>query len=379
GHRVPADARAVIINPTLVTARAIQLVPAYTDGPVMTAGTVIPQDRTAVPIEYDDLRDQLEKLTSVLQPTQPGGVSTLGAFVNTSADNLRGQGGDIRKAIIELSKTLSALGDHSDDLFGSIKNLSLLTTGLQSSSDLLRQLNLNLNSVSGLVAKDPEAVGDALDALSTALRDVRSFVSDNRDSLGTTFDKLASISKALGDSIGDLKQALHITPTAFSNFVNIYEPSNGALTGVAAVGNFANPIQFICGAIQAASRLNSEQSAKLCVQYLAPIVKNRQLNFPPLGFNPFVGAQARPNEVTFSEDWLGPLTEAGRVRGLTSQPPSDAAPPNESLPAEVPTAGGTPADASQPGAAPSDVRTSSASTDPSAGLEGLMVPGGATP
>ena len=38
-----------------------------------------------------------------LQPTQPGGVSTLGAFVNTAADNLRGQGANIRDTIIKLS------------------------------------------------------------------------------------------------------------------------------------------------------------------------------------------------------------------------------------------------------------------------------------
>ena len=65
-------------------------------------------------------------------------------------------------------------------------------------------------------------------------------------------------------------------------------------------------MSFICGAIQAASRLGAEQSAKLCAQYLAPIVKNRQYNFLPLGQNLFVGAQARPNEITYSEDWMRP-------------------------------------------------------------------------
>ena len=78
------------------------------------------------------------------------------------------------------------------------------------------------------------------------------------------------------------------------------------MTGALAVNNFANPIQFLCGAVQAASRLGAEQSAKLCVQYLAPIIKNRQYNFPPLGENLFVGATARPNEITYSEDWLRP-------------------------------------------------------------------------
>ena len=45
----------------------------------MTDGAVIPQDRTAVPVEWDDIRAQLVRLTDMLQPTKPGGVSTLGA------------------------------------------------------------------------------------------------------------------------------------------------------------------------------------------------------------------------------------------------------------------------------------------------------------
>ena len=79
-----------------------------------------------------------------------------------------------------------------------------------------------------------------------------------------------------------------------------------ALIGALAFNNFANPIQFLCGASEAASRLRREESAKLCAQYLAPIIKNRQYNFLPIGENLFVGAQARPNEITYSEDWLRP-------------------------------------------------------------------------
>ena len=82
-----------------------------------------------------------------------------------------------------------------------------------------------------------------------------------------------------------------MAPTTLQNYVNIYQPAQGAASGVLAINNFANPITFLCGAIQAASRLGAEQSAKLCVQYLAPIIKNRQYNFPPLGQNLFVGAQ----------------------------------------------------------------------------------------
>ena len=72
------------------------------------------------------------------------------------------------------------------------------------------------------------------------------------------------------------------------------------------VTDSADPISFLCGGIQAASRMGAEQSAKLCVQYLAPIVKNRQYNFLPIGLNQLVGAQARPNEITYSEEWMRP-------------------------------------------------------------------------
>ncbi|WP_079612975.1 virulence factor Mce family protein, partial [Mycobacteroides abscessus] len=305
-YAVPADAKAVIVSPTLVTARAVQLTPPYTGGATLQNDAVIPQERTAVPVEWDDVRVQLERLTQALQPTEPGGSSTLGALVHTAADNLRGQGPAIRDAVIKLSQALSALGDHSGDIFTSVKNIATLVTALKDSAGLLETLNGNLASVTGLLADEPGEVAGAVKDLNDVVGKVSSFVADNREALGTTSDKLASVSTALNESLDDIKQLLHILPTTAANAANLYQPAQGSLTGIAAVNNFADPINFLCGAIQAASRLGAEQSAKLCVQYLAPIVKNRQYNFPPLGFNPFVGATARPNEISYSEDWMRP-------------------------------------------------------------------------
>lgn len=338
-HKVPADAKAVILSPQLVTGRAIQLTPPYSGGPTMTDGAVISQQRTAVPVEWDDIRAQLERLTDLLQPTKQGGVSTLGALINTAADNLRGQGGSIRDTVLRLSQTVSVLSDHRQDLFGTIRNLATLVSALRDSGDLLGQLNVNLAAVSALLADDPGKVSRAIEDLNAVVGDVGDFVAENREPIGIASDRLASISVAVAESLDDLKQTLHLAPTVAANFNNIYEPANGSLTGALQVNNFANPISFLCGAIQAASRLGAEQASKLCVQYLAPIVKNRQYNFPPLGENLFVGAQARPNEVTYSEEWLRP----------------DYVPP-----------------AADPEPAPAPA----VNTDPAAGLAGLMAPNG---
>jgi phospholipid/cholesterol/gamma-HCH transport system substrate-binding protein len=352
-YKVPANVDAVILSPKLITSRAIQLTPAYIEGPTLANGAVIPQNRTAVPVEFDDFRKQLDKLTNSLQPTEPDGVSPLGALINTTADNLRGQGAHIRDTMIKLSQAVSALGDHSNDTFTTVKNLSTLVSALHDSADLMRQLNNNLASVTALMANDPDEVAQAVTDLNTAVGDVTGFVADNREALGTTSDKLASITQALVDSIDDVKQTLHVLPNVVSNFVNIYEPAHGSISGILAVNNFANPISFLCGAIQAASRLNNEQSAKLCVQYLAPIVKNRQYNFLPVGLNPIVNAQARPNEVTYSEDWMRPDYRPDAPPLPDAGPPP--APDNAPLPAEATVA-----------------------TDPAAGLPGIMVPPGPT-
>lgn len=338
-YKVPAEAAAVILSPQLVTGRAIQLTPPYSGGPTMADGAVISQDRTAVPVEWDDVRAQLERLTDMLQPTKPSGVSSLGAVINSAAGNLAGQGTDIHATVVKLSKTISVLNDHSSDVFGTIKNLSTLVSGLHDSSDLLAQLNVNLAQVSGLLADDPNKVSRAVEDLNGVVGDVGRFVAQNRQPIGDATGRLQSISDAVVASLDDVKQFLHVAPDVAVNFNNIYEPANGSLTGALQINEFANPVSFLCGAIEAASRLGAEQASKLCVQYLAPIVKNRQYNFPPLAENLFVGAQARPNEVTYSEDWMRP----------------DFVPTTTSPPAPAPGA---------------------VATDPAAGLSGLMNPGG---
>jgi len=327
-YPVPADVKAAVLSPSLVTARAIQLVPPYSGGEQLRNGAVIPIQRTAVPIEWDDLRRQLEKLTDSLQPVTPGGPSSVGKFINTVADNLRGQGDTARETVIKLSQAVSALGDHSTDIFSTVRNLQLLVSALSSSSDLLASFNNNLADVTGVLSNSPNEIADATRGLDGAVNDLRGFVAENREGLGTTVDHLTAITTALNDSRGDLKQVLHITPTVFANFTNIYQPAQSAISGILAPVNFADTVKFMCGAIEAASRKGWEQSSKLCVQYLAPIIKNRQYNYPPLGFNPFVGTAARPNEITYSEDRLNPHL-----------PPP-------------------------------------ASTDPGQGLTGLMIPGG---
>jgi phospholipid/cholesterol/gamma-HCH transport system substrate-binding protein len=364
-YSIPADARAAIVSPSLVTSRAIQLVPVYSGGPKLSPGASIPLSRTAVPVEWDDFRKQLEKLTDALQPTGPGGVNSVGEFINSAADNVRGQGETARDTVIKLSQAISALGDHADDIFSTVRNLQLLVSALYSSSDLLASFNQNLASVTTVLSNTPNEVANAVKSLDEALADVRDFLADNREAIGVTFDRLGSITTALNDSRGDIKQILHIAPTVIQNFLNIYQPAQSAMTGIIALNNFADIPQFICSSIEAASRARLARVSKLCLQYINPIIKNRIYNYIPVGINPFVGTQARPNEITYSEDWLRP--------GYT--PPPDATAPPDATPPPDATA---PAPAGLPPPAEAPPPPPSTTIDSTQVLQNLMLPAGSS-
>ena len=369
-YSIPADARAAILSPSLVTSRAIQLVPVYSGGPKLSPGASIPLTRTAVPVEWDDFRKQLEKLTDALQPTSPGGVNSVGELIDSAADNVRGKGDTARDTVLKLSEAISVLGDHADDIFSTVRNLQLLVSALYSSSDLLVSFNQNLASVTTLLTNTPNEIANAVKSLDGALTDLRDFLAENREATGVTFDRLSSITTALNDSRGDIKQILHIAPSVFQNFLNIYQPAQSAMTGIIALNNFADIPQWICSAIEAASRARLSRVSKLCLEYLNPIIKNRIYNYIPAGLNPFVGTQARPNEITYSEDRLRPgYTPPQATQTPDAPPPADGsqpAPPQQPAPGDQPLPG-------EPPAPPPN-----ALTDATQVLQNLMLPVGAS-
>src|SRR5258705_2013184 len=106
-YKVPADANAAILSPTLVTSRALQLTPAFRGGPVMADNAIIPRERTVVPAEHDTFRQPLERPPQELQPTQPRGGGPLGSVINTTPPHLPAQGANIRDTAIKPSQALS--------------------------------------------------------------------------------------------------------------------------------------------------------------------------------------------------------------------------------------------------------------------------------
>lgn len=317
---LPADARAVIIAPSLVSARFVQIAPAYSGGPKLVDGAQIPLERTAVPVEWDEIKAELTKLSAALGPVGDDKQGSFGRFVDTAADNLDGNGQKFRDTLRELSATMTTLSDGRTDLFGTIRNLQKFVEVLSASNEQIVQFSGRLASVSSVLAGASEDLGAGLDSLDIALADVKRFLDGTGGELTEGVEKLADVTQTLVDKRPQIEQVLHSGPTAMVNFYQLYKPAQGSLTGAVALNNSASPLSFLCGSIRALENNNSDRSADLCAEFLAPVISSLAMNYVPLMTNPASGVTAFPEQLVYSDPSLagaGQPTQAPAAAPIT--------------------------------------------------------------
>ncbi|MEV6064071.1 MCE family protein [Nocardia asteroides] len=301
---LPADARAVIIAPSLVSARFVQIAPGYSGGPKLADGAQIPLERTAVPVEWDEIKAELTKLSTALGPVGDDKQGSFGRFVDTAAENLDGNGQKFRDTLRELSATMTTLSDGRTDLFGTIRNLQKFVEVLSASNEQIVQFSGRLASVSSVLAGASAELGAGLDSLDVALADVKRFLDGTGGELTEGVEKLADVTQTLVDKRPQIEQVLHSGPTAMVNFYQLYKPAQGSLTGAVALNNSASPLSFLCGSIRALENNDSDKSADLCAEFLAPVISSLAMNYVPIMTNPASGVTAFPDQLVYSDPSL---------------------------------------------------------------------------
>src|SRR5271163_3463210 len=307
-YKVPADASAVVLNPTLVASRSIQLEPPYKGGPQLADNAVIPIERTQVPVEWDDLRNSITHIIGQFGPTKEQPKGPFGDVVESFADGLAGKGQQINTTLNSLSNALSTLDEGRGDFFSVLRSLALFVNALHQDDQQFVALNKDLSQFTDRLTGSDQAAANAILQTDSLLSTASTFLTENREVLAHDVNNLSEATTAImqAEPREGLETALHILPNMAANVLAIYEPAHGSLTGVPALVNFANPLQFICSAIQSGSRLGYQDSAELCAQYLAPIMDAIKFNYFPSGINFFSSTDTLPKNVAYSEPRLQP-------------------------------------------------------------------------
>jgi phospholipid/cholesterol/gamma-HCH transport system substrate-binding protein len=249
GYDVPADARAVIVPPSVVSDRYVQLTPAYSGGAKLADGADLPVDRTAAPMEIDDIYRALDDFDRALGPAGANADGALSNLLATGRANLAGNGENLHTTLDGLSRALSTLADGRQDLFGSVANLQRFTTALARSDQQVRAFNQQLADVAEQLAGERHELAAALRNLATALSDVAAFVKQNRAALTSNVAALADITTVLVRQQQAIIRILDVAPLALSNLNLAYNARSGTLdTRDNALGPY-DPASYVCAAM----------------------------------------------------------------------------------------------------------------------------------
>jgi phospholipid/cholesterol/gamma-HCH transport system substrate-binding protein len=282
-QQIPADAKAAIVSPSLVPVRNISIVPAYTGGPVLPDGGVIPESRTAVPAEWDDIKTQLVRLEKAVGPEGANKHGAAGHLLDATAANLDGEGAAINRTIKDMSEAMATLSDNRGDVFATVRNLQVFTAALESSDNQVERFNKRLADVADLLADNRGDLARVLEDLDRTFGFLRTFIADNRGSTTKALDGLGDTVALLSRNRQKIADILQAAPTTLSNFYNIYDPDVPALTGTLAIENFESPAVFICSTLYSLGG-----TPEACESALSPIANLLKIGQPPIGILPYV-------------------------------------------------------------------------------------------
>jgi virulence factor Mce-like protein len=249
--KVPANAGALIIPPTVITDRYVELTPVWTEGPVMADGGVIPIERTRTPVEFDRIIKALDGLANSLSSD----ARTVGAIqdaLGVAAKNLKGNGTAINKGIAGLSTVVGTLADDRDDLTTLIRSLDGLTATFAQNDATIRRFGRNITQATKVLADNGALLNSTLESLTGALTEVKTFVTTNSGAVRTSIQDLTAVLAVLNNHRAELVEAIDVLPLTLQNLTRAVDPRLDRLVfNASAAANLLNPValQQFCDAV----------------------------------------------------------------------------------------------------------------------------------
>ncbi len=256
--QIPSDAKAAIVAPSVVGDRYIQLTPVFESGDKpIASGAVLDTDRTAVPLELDEIYSGMDELTRALGPNGANKDGALTDLLESTAKNFDGQGEQFHQTIQDFGKFSATLADNRTELFDSARALEGFVSTLAANDKTVRSFNQSLSQVSGVLKGERKELAASLQNLATAMGQVSSFVKENRDILSKDISGLNRVGKVLVKQRAALDETLKDAPLALNNLALTYNPQAGTLDTRANLDNIgkqisSDPAAFLCGIVNQA-------------------------------------------------------------------------------------------------------------------------------
>lgn len=228
---IAAETNAVVVAPSVVSDRYVQLTDTARGGREIADGAVIPRSRTATPVELDELYASLDTLVTALGPNGANDKGALSDLLDTGAENLDGNGKAVNDTVRNFAQAARTLSGSAGDLFATVDELQSFTSMLAGNDKQVVSANTQLDQVWRTLAADRDELSTALRTLAGALGDIQGFLQDNRAAIKSNVDKLAATTRLLVRNRASVAEALDVAPLAATNVVNAFDPLSQTLQG----------------------------------------------------------------------------------------------------------------------------------------------------
>lgn len=274
--RVGASARALVVAPTLVSDRHLELTPPYEGGPQLAPGSTIPLDRTAAPVEIDQVLAAVKTLSTSLGPQGANRDGALDQLVRSGADALDGNGQRLKTAVTELSRALATADEGGQDLAGTLTNLAVFSEALAGADEPVRELNTTLAAVAESLAAQRQALTGTVTGLATAMTEVRSLVDAAGPGLTENVAGLLDVSRTVLKQEQALRETLNLAPVTLQNFIGTFDPQTSTLAARVAVNGTAttDPSLVLCQLLMSNSLGDLCPAVDAVVDPLEPVLQS---------------------------------------------------------------------------------------------------------
>ena len=221
---LPAGVSATQIPASLLGERYVQLSPAYTGGATFKHGGQIPEARTTVPAEFDELLRSLQNFTGSIDPKNASDL------VTNLAALLAGQGKSLNDLIDSGAGTLQLLANKSGELGDIVDSLSTLTTALQGHTAEIQKLISDYDTLAGVLAANSGDLNRTITSVDALATEVTDLLQNHAQTLPFDVDQLTHATRTLDRNFDSLSTLFSSTVKLFDAAGRAYDPLHNALS-----------------------------------------------------------------------------------------------------------------------------------------------------
>ncbi|HEY2427940.1 MAG TPA: MCE family protein [Acidimicrobiales bacterium] len=255
--RLAPQANAVLVADSVLGERFVQFVPAWTGGPAMAPGAVIPESRVTIPVETDTV---LRSLNTVLRGINPADVKQ---FTVNLAALLQGNGQKLNSLIGNAAGTISLLANKSQDLGRLTTTLAALSSQLGTRDQALASLITDYDLLSQSLAGDRSQLDGVITQLTNLTTQATGLLAPNLAPIKTDVADLTTVGQTLDRNIAAVDTGLQYAPRLFSAAQRAYDPGHNwlplntqlslGLTSAVLAGDVRDALASVCRRLAAKS------------------------------------------------------------------------------------------------------------------------------